>query len=449
MNEDLRDSYRVLELDADSPPEAVKRSYRDLVKLWHPDRYSPGSPLQHKAEERLKEINLAYERIIKKPHAAGPGEPPPKSAHAAPEAAEEPPPRKRSWVDDEGDAPETESAGQPETHGMETAQETAVPPDSPADEPPPVAAPPPVPPPRSAGRSLRWAWAGLALVLIGVGAWGVQALRRPPPAEVAAPAAAASLPPVAGGAAATEAAASADVPAAPAAFGAPAATPSAPAPPATAAPVAGAPTPPLDGTLAAVRLGYFTVGSSKAEVAAVQGKPDSFSSTTFQYGSSTVTFRDDRVESWRDGSPALKARVSSALITPVLDYFMVGSTRNEVVAVQGRPDRSTATQYQYGSSLVIFDRDRVVAWEAGSIPLRARTDRPLPAEHLTLFALGSSKDDVVSIQGLPDRFTATEFHYGTSTVYFRDDKVINWQMGSPPLKVRIPVAPGAIPAPGN
>ena len=45
-------------------PEEVKQAYRDLAKVWHPDRFDSGDTrLQRKAEEQLKAINDAYARI--------------------------------------------------------------------------------------------------------------------------------------------------------------------------------------------------------------------------------------------------------------------------------------------------------------------------------------------------------------------------------------------------
>lgn len=43
--------------------EELKKAYRDLVKVWHPDRFGGNPGLQRKAQEKLKEINLAYERL--------------------------------------------------------------------------------------------------------------------------------------------------------------------------------------------------------------------------------------------------------------------------------------------------------------------------------------------------------------------------------------------------
>src|SRR5437660_1059859 len=56
--------YSVLELHAGATTEEVRDAYLDLVKVWHPDRYQKESPrLRGKAEQKLKAINEAYERI--------------------------------------------------------------------------------------------------------------------------------------------------------------------------------------------------------------------------------------------------------------------------------------------------------------------------------------------------------------------------------------------------
>lgn len=61
MTAETLESYRQLELEPGASPEAIRAAYRDLVKVWHPDRFLPGSELQKKAQARLKAINLAYE----------------------------------------------------------------------------------------------------------------------------------------------------------------------------------------------------------------------------------------------------------------------------------------------------------------------------------------------------------------------------------------------------
>ncbi len=63
MIDDISNSYRALELKPGASPEEVKEAYRELVKVWHPDRFGGDEKLIRRAEEKLKEINLAYDRL--------------------------------------------------------------------------------------------------------------------------------------------------------------------------------------------------------------------------------------------------------------------------------------------------------------------------------------------------------------------------------------------------
>lgn len=58
--------YRCIEMLGLKPgasQEEVNQAYRDLVNVWHPDRFVGNPRLQKKAEEKVKEINAAYEYI--------------------------------------------------------------------------------------------------------------------------------------------------------------------------------------------------------------------------------------------------------------------------------------------------------------------------------------------------------------------------------------------------
>ena len=61
MTNDIYRCYRALELELGASREQVKQAWRELVKVWHPDRFPNDARLQRKALERLKEINCAYE----------------------------------------------------------------------------------------------------------------------------------------------------------------------------------------------------------------------------------------------------------------------------------------------------------------------------------------------------------------------------------------------------
>ena len=55
--------YEILGVKADASPKEVKRAYQDLTKVWQPDRFLDHPRLQRKAEEKLQEINEAYKQL--------------------------------------------------------------------------------------------------------------------------------------------------------------------------------------------------------------------------------------------------------------------------------------------------------------------------------------------------------------------------------------------------
>ena len=53
----------MLGLKPGASQDEVTQAYRDLVNVWHPDRFADNQRLRKKAEEKLKEINASYEYI--------------------------------------------------------------------------------------------------------------------------------------------------------------------------------------------------------------------------------------------------------------------------------------------------------------------------------------------------------------------------------------------------
>ncbi|MBQ1281593.1 MAG: J domain-containing protein [Oscillospiraceae bacterium] len=58
----MTDPYKVLGVSRDAQDEDIKKAYRALARKYHPDNYS-GSDLADLAEEKMKEINEAYDQI--------------------------------------------------------------------------------------------------------------------------------------------------------------------------------------------------------------------------------------------------------------------------------------------------------------------------------------------------------------------------------------------------
>ena len=61
---EIQRCFEILELDDGAVLDDAKQSYKDLVNIWHPDRFSNNPRLKQKAEDKLKEINIAYEMVV-------------------------------------------------------------------------------------------------------------------------------------------------------------------------------------------------------------------------------------------------------------------------------------------------------------------------------------------------------------------------------------------------
>lgn len=59
----MTDPYKILEISPNATDEEVKEAYRKMAKKYHPDNYA-GSPLADLANEKMKEVNEAYDQIL-------------------------------------------------------------------------------------------------------------------------------------------------------------------------------------------------------------------------------------------------------------------------------------------------------------------------------------------------------------------------------------------------
>ena len=58
----MKDPYSVLGVSRGASDEDIKKAYRELARKYHPDNYV-NNPLADLAQEKMKEINEAYDQI--------------------------------------------------------------------------------------------------------------------------------------------------------------------------------------------------------------------------------------------------------------------------------------------------------------------------------------------------------------------------------------------------
>ena len=68
----MNDPYQVLGVKPDASDDEIKRAYRELARKYHPDNYQ-NNPLADLAEEKMKEINEAYDAVTKMRSGGGSG----------------------------------------------------------------------------------------------------------------------------------------------------------------------------------------------------------------------------------------------------------------------------------------------------------------------------------------------------------------------------------------
>ena len=68
----MKSPYDILGVSPNATNEEVKKAYKELAKKYHPDNYVD-SPLADMAEEKMKEINEAYDEILRQRTSGGKG----------------------------------------------------------------------------------------------------------------------------------------------------------------------------------------------------------------------------------------------------------------------------------------------------------------------------------------------------------------------------------------
>ncbi|SMC22429.1 DnaJ domain-containing protein [Desulfacinum hydrothermale DSM 13146] len=135
--------------------------------------------------------------------------------------------------------------------------------------------------------------------------------------------------------------------------------------------------------------------------------------------------------------------------TPPRASFSLGSTQEEVLRVQGPPEKKYGNRWIYGLSEVRFRENRVTGYDNfdGRLRVSLRPSRQQTTDGTRpFFTLGSTKDEVLRVQGTPTSVRGDRWTYGFSEVRFEDGRVVSYDNYFGNLKIRLLPSPDAVAA---
>ena len=59
----MKDPYKVLGVSKNASDDEIRSAYYELVRKYHPDNYGEDNPLKDLANEKMQEVNEAYDKI--------------------------------------------------------------------------------------------------------------------------------------------------------------------------------------------------------------------------------------------------------------------------------------------------------------------------------------------------------------------------------------------------
>ena len=120
-------------------------------------------------------------------------------------------------------------------------------------------------------------------------------------------------------------------------------------------------------------------------------------------------------------------------------YITSGLTPTEVLAFLGTPTSSSGEKMFYNGSEIDFRDGHVAGWKIDpKNPIRVKLwPDQAPTPGLRAYAIGSSKSDVITLQGTPTLFSDNEFGYAGSVVYFKNDHVVGWKEDPGSVRLRV------------
>ncbi len=199
----------------------------------------------------------------------------------------------------------------------------------------------------------------------------------------------------------------------------------------------------------------WAVGSRRGEVIHLQGEPsetdryDSMCKEMLHYGRSTVELRNGIVLKYDDFDRNLRARSTQTPTKANSSYWSLGTTKEQVFAIQGTPSRVSRYDYSsrellyYGNSTIDLTDNKVTGFNDLDNNLQVRVD-PVPGSGTDqpFWTLNSPRDSIFRIQGTPsqvilDNSTCTEtLFYGNSSIELNNGFIRGYNNVDRNLRVR-------------
>jgi hypothetical protein len=163
---------------------------------------------------------------------------------------------------------------------------------------------------------------------------------------------------------------------------------------------------------------------------------------TWHYRYSSVDFYNGRVRGYSNISNNLRVKLAPKTDSSAqrqIDYFTLGSTQEEVLAVQGTPSGIIGSTWHCAYSSIDFVNGKVKGYSNISRNLRVKL---LPKVETFLqspgyFTIGSTQDEVLAVQGTPTGIIGSTWRYGYSSIDFHNGEVKGYSDISKNLKVKL------------
>lgn len=189
----------------------------------------------------------------------------------------------------------------------------------------------------------------------------------------------------------------------------------------------------------------ITLGTLRPDIISNLGNPRFREDNSLEYEGNILWFTNNGVCGWYAKTPRFPVYLNpSKPVTNNASAYTIGSSRDEVLHIQGTPTRfqsvETPNEFAYGPDHVTFKDEKVHAWRNSNGKLKVELLPEVSGLTNQYFSWGSTRDEVLNAQGTPEKYDSESdtntLRYGLANVYFKDNRVHGWYDLRRQLKIR-------------